>query len=484
MNKLIIAAAVGVIGVLFFTACHKDVNTPAGSPAAGTSSAPESVAAPKGDSPVGIWYEQNDSGDRLEITKDKIKYISGRNNFEDEMKYKSAKQGDKILIEPEDFFIYEDISYDRKQDMVIGYTMSHTDGDGGHHYLEFLRVPYIAPPPPVYPDAVDKSDPNAKKDFEDLTVRSMKLSFYDEGMPYDVNSSMAPEPPYKDHYSYDLKVLEDGTGLVSSSFCREIELTKEQVDELQKLVREADLGQINGIDIHTADVPYDAPEYEAEIELASGDIIRSSANWDNVPENWKELYFYMTDRDLGIIGGQKNIRYTYDVLTKLGMKFFPITYHRPNGSVIVGRIHWVDTFFYDEEKDIYAIRISPEIMPLLINLTQNFTTFDLGTAMRLRSKYTQKLYELCCKYGGDYRFSDGQVETTGNVYKKRVVPIAMEYFRVLFNLNEIRDKKTGRVLQESSYESYKDIRSNILQVAQNELYDLFMFHASNVWFPS
>lgn len=202
----------------------------------------------------------------------------------------------------------------------------------------------------------------------------------------------------------------------------------------------------------------------------------------NVPDNWQELYFYMTDSDLGIIGGQKNIKYTYDVLTKLGMKFFPITYHKLNGSVIVGRIYWVDTFFYDEEKDIYAIRISPEIMPLLINLTQNFTTFDLGTAMRLRSKYTQKLYELCCKYGGDYRFSDGQEDKTGNVYRKRVVPIAMDYFRVLFNLNEIRDKKTGKVLQESAYESYKDIRSNILKVAQNELYDLFMFHASNVWF--
>jgi hypothetical protein len=121
-------------------------------------------------------------------------------------------------------------------------------------------------------------------------------------------------------------------------------------------------------------------------------------------------------------------------------------------------------------------------MPLLINLTQNFTSFDLGTAMRLRSKYTQKLYELCCKYGGDYRYSDGLEETTGNVYKKRVVPIGMEHFRMLFNLNEIRDKKTGKVLQESSYESYKDIRSNILQVAQNELYDLYLFHASNVWF--
>ena len=201
-----------------------------------------------------------------------------------------------------------------------------------------------------------------------------------------------------------------------------------------------------------------------------------------VPDNWKELYFYLTDRDLGVIGGTKNIRYTYEVLTALGMKFFPITYRKPDGGVIVGRIHWVDTFFYDEERDLYAIRISPEIMPLLINLTQNFTTFDLGTAMHLRSKYTQKLYELCCKYGGEYRYSDGQEEKTGYVYKKRVVPIEMEHFRMLFNLNEIRDKKTGKVLQQSSYDSYKDIRSNILMVAQTELYDLYMFHASNVWF--
>ena len=109
----------------------------------------------------------------------------------------------------------------------------------------------------------------------------------------------------------------------------------------------------------------------------------------NVPANWQELYFYLTDQDLGVIGGKKNIKYTYEVLTALGMKFFPITYHKQNGTSIVGRIHWVDTFFYDEEHDVYAIRISPEIMPLLINLTQNFTSFDIGTAMRLRSKYTQ-----------------------------------------------------------------------------------------------
>ncbi len=312
MNKLIFAAAIGLIGTLLFTACHKDVNTPATEPAAaGTSSANAGTSAPKGDSPLGVWYEQNNSGDRLEITRDMIKYYSGRSDFSDEMKYKTRNQGKTILIEPEEYFVYEDLSYDKKNDMVIGYTMSHTDGDGGHHYLEFLRVPYVAPPEPTYPDPSDQSDKEAKKDFEDLTVRSMKVSFYDPGMPYDVDSSMAPEPPFADHYSYDVKILEDGTGLVSSSFCQEIELTKEQVDELQKLVREADLGQINGVDIHTEGVPEGSPEYEAEIELASGDIIRSSANWKNVPENWQKfqepmhhlLFFAFVDAGYKVNGG-------------------------------------------------------------------------------------------------------------------------------------------------------------------------------------
>ena len=93
-----------------------------------------------------------------------------------------------------------------------------------------------------------------------------------------------------------------------------------------------------------------------------------------------------------MIGGKKNIKYTYEVLTALGMKFFPITYHKQNGTSIVGRIHWVDTFFYDEEHDVYAIRISPEIMPLLINLTQNFTSFDIGTAMSGSGLNTHKSY--------------------------------------------------------------------------------------------
>ena len=201
-----------------------------------------------------------------------------------------------------------------------------------------------------------------------------------------------------------------------------------------------------------------------------------------VPDNWKDLYFYLTDEDLGLIGGSKNVPRTYEVLSTMGEKFVTVRYLDENGDEIIGKLHWVDTFFYDPKKDLYAVRVSPEIMPYLINLNKNFTCFDVGTAMKLRSKYTQKMYELCCRFGGDYTHYEHEQFILGNVYKKRVVPISMDDFRQLFNLDEIRDPKTGKVLQPASLENFKDMRRSILDSAQDELLTMYLNNASNVWF--
>ena len=201
-----------------------------------------------------------------------------------------------------------------------------------------------------------------------------------------------------------------------------------------------------------------------------------------VPDNWKDLYFYLTDEDLGLIGGSKNVPRTYEVLSTMGEKFVTVRYLDENGDEIIGKLHWVDTFFYDPKKDLYAVRVSPEIMPYLINLNKNFTCFDVGTAMKLRSKYTQKMYELCCRFGGDYTHYEHEQFILGNVYKKRVVPISMDDFRQLFNLDEIRDPKTGKVLQSASLENFKDMRRSILDAAQDELLTMYLNNASNVWF--
>ncbi len=201
-----------------------------------------------------------------------------------------------------------------------------------------------------------------------------------------------------------------------------------------------------------------------------------------VPDNWRDLYFHLSDEDLGAIGGQKNVPRTYEALSKLGEKFLPISFKNEKGELIVGKVHWIDSFFYNEVTKLYDVRVSPEIMPYLIDISQSFTTFDLGTAMLLRSKYTQKMYELCSQFCGDFRYVDRDVESTGNVYKKRVIPIDMDKFRRIFNLEEMRDPRTKRIITPASYTSFREVRTNILDVAQQELYGLYLCHHSNLWF--
>jgi len=173
---------------------------------------------------------------------------------------------------------------------------------------------------------------------------------------------------------------------------------------------------------------------------------------------------------------------TYEALCKLGEKFLPVSFRNEKGELITGKVHWIDLFFYNSVTKRYDVRVSPEIMPYLIDISQSFTTFDLGTAMLLRSKYTQKMYELCSQFCGDFRFCSQTEEDAGNIFKKRVLPIQMTDFRRIFNLDEIRDPRTKRIITPASYTSFKDIKTRILDVAQKELFELYGCYHSNLWF--
>ena len=291
IQGLLLAVIVAVTGTLCLAGCGSffGMKPPTDLPeTAGSAAGNSGGTVIRGDSPVGTWYEQAPNGSTLVIGKDKIRYFSGNSDYTQECDLKIVQEASQVLLETkeDDWFVYVDMSYDREKDMVTGHTMPHMDGDGGYHLVEFLRTEYVPPAPPVYDPPVDNSDPDAQKEFADLTIRSMRVSFYDGGIYQPPDSSMAQEHPYADEYSYDLTVLEDGTALVSSSFCREIDIPKKTVDKLQKLIKDTDLGAVNGIDIHTEGLPYDAANYELEMELASGETIRSSANGDNVPANW------------------------------------------------------------------------------------------------------------------------------------------------------------------------------------------------------
>ena len=139
-----------------------------------------------------------------------------------------------------------------------------------------------------------------------------------------------------------------------------------------------------------------------------------------VPDNWKELYMHLTDADLGIIGGTKNIPRTYEALKLLARKLVPVSYVNDRGERVNGRIHWIDAFFYNTATKEYDVRVSPEILPYMINVEKNFTTIDVGEAMTFRSKVTQKIYEFLSMYSGNYRYTDTELKANGYVYAKNV----------------------------------------------------------------
>ena len=201
-----------------------------------------------------------------------------------------------------------------------------------------------------------------------------------------------------------------------------------------------------------------------------------------VPDNWKKLYMQMTEEDLGYIGGKKNVPRTYEALKKLSKKIIHVSYLNENNELVNGYIHWIDAFFYNTVTKLYDVRISPEILPYMINVTDHFTTLDIGEAMTFGSARSQKMYEFISMFSGDFRYSDKRSRELGFVYAKNVIPVSIDKLRSIFGLQEVKDPRTGKVENSKKYSNYNGIKTNILLQAQKELYMLHTMDPDCVWF--
>ena len=200
----------------------------------------------------------------------------------------------------------------------------------------------------------------------------------------------------------------------------------------------------------------------------------------DAPEAWEDLYFYLTDKDLGVIGGRTHVLQTYEALSEIGKKFMSISYYNKERQLIRGKVHWVDSFSYNTVTKQYEVRMSPELMPYLINLAKNYTKFSAQTALGLRSKYSQKFYEFCCEFSGNFRYP--RSKSSDCAFRKNVYPITIEQLRYLLDLVERKDERTGKVITKGKYNNYCDLRRSVLLPAQTELYELFHQGKSEVWF--
>jgi initiator repB protein len=197
-------------------------------------------------------------------------------------------------------------------------------------------------------------------------------------------------------------------------------------------------------------------------------------------DNWQNLVFNMTDRDLASVGGNTNVMRTYKTVRSLAQKAIVQFHENEDKQLVVDYFHWIDAFRWNTSTNDYTVRVSPELYDYVINLTKSFTVLNLHTAILLESKYSQKFYEICYLYSGDFRFIDPT--TPDETYKKRVLKMSIEAFRFTFGLSELHDPKTGELLEKEKYQRFKTMVEKVILPAQRELYALYKNHLCDVWF--
>lgn len=120
---------------------------------------------------------------------------------------------------------------------------------------------------------------------------------------------------------------------------------------------------------------------------------------------------------------------------------------------------WMNTGYvtmvkHDKKTDQYLVEVSSEIMPYLVALAENFTTYDLTVAISLKSAYSQRFYEYCSQY------------------KNR------NNKTFFFTVDKLREM----MMLENKYANINDFKRKVIDVAQKEIKELYDKGQCDIWF--
>ena len=118
-----------------------------------------------------------------------------------------------------------------------------------------------------------------------------------------------------------------------------------------------------------------------------------------------------------------------------------------------GFINWAK---YVAKKKVYILEVSSQLMPYLVELSSCYTEYSLTVAISLKSKWSQRMYELCSQH---------KREKTRSFFK------TIEQLRTMFML-------------EKEYPRIPDFQKNTISKAENELKKLFDAGQCDLWFET
>lgn len=157
-----------------------------------------------------------------------------------------------------------------------------------------------------------------------------------------------------------------------------------------------------------------------------------------MPEIWENMYVYINSSDLSRSADENHTKRALQALKDLRHKDIDI--ENSEGEII--NVGFINYSKYKPRNKAYEVEVSKEILPYLVELAKNFTTYSLTVAISLKSKYTQRFYEFACQYR--------------NKKPSPVFYIDVEDLREMFCLGK-------------GYKSKSDIKRRVIDVAVDEL---------------
>lgn len=106
-------------------------------------------------------------------------------------------------------------------------------------------------------------------------------------------------------------------------------------------------------------------------------------------------------------------------------------------------VGYINYFEHMKRSSQLEVQVSNKILPYLVKLAKEFTTYSLTVAISLKTKYSQRFYEYC-----------SQFKSTGFMYVK---------------IDELR----SQMMIEEKYSRYATLRARVIDTAHKELKELY-----------
>lgn len=144
-----------------------------------------------------------------------------------------------------------------------------------------------------------------------------------------------------------------------------------------------------------------------------------------------------------------------------------------HGFLNVGFVNWAE---YNRLTGKVEFEVSRKLMPYLLELAKGFTSYSLQVALSLKSAYSQRVYECCCRFRGTgvWNISIDDLKTmlmvdnekaytgraaNGNL-KARILEVAKKEIKALYDKGECdlyfvyEFKKTGKVFTDIKFKIF------------------------------